>query len=1277
MKTNFTLLFILAFSLNVTAQFSETFESYPTGNMTNQNPSLWNTYFGDYSAATSINVNNAFSFQGSQSGLIDTNRDAILNLGNKASGKWSLTFQMYVPTNKSAYFNIQSTLNANGGSGQMGTSFINGGFNFNQNNLNPGIGNIADTGVTFNFPHDAWFTVELYFNVDNKSHQLKINNTVVNTIVTPFNNDNTVLGGIDFYGGSPESQFYIDNLNYVEVFNPDSTIVTDLNFEQTLIDLNIDSNGLTGDVLESDILATTSINASNRNITDLRGLEAFTNLTTLNLQNNNITEIDVSNNTSLTDLRISNNPLTNGIDVSILPNLEILFADGIGINNLDVTNNSNLEFLFARDNQLNVIDLSNNPNLRFLFLGNNDIALIDLSNNILLERISLYQNRITTFDATPFSNLFLLDLQDTDAGFNLTSVNVTGLTALDILFVGQNLSLTSLDVSTNTALRRLGINDTGISTIDISNALLLEDFYAGIAQLSGNLDLSGFPNLRVVDLFQNDFTSVNVANGNNANLVNLYTGDNPNLSCITVDDINIAYANEANNNWLKGPNQSYQTNCSMSPGSVFVPDDNLEQELINLGIDQSGVLDDTILITEALGTYFLDLNSLNISDPTGLEEFVNLRGLNISSNNLSVINVSTMNELDYLDVSNNNLNTLNINNNLLLKVLYVGDNNLTGINIGPLNLREFGCDANNIVSLNLTNSVDLERLYATNNQLNGLDLSVNTNLQYLFINQNPNIGPLDLNSQTMLIELGASNIGDSTFNLSQNPNLEILQLSDNVITGINLSNNLALREIDLNNNDISGPMDFSNHNALEVVLFEGNNLSQLNLRNGNTNSITNYDTRNNPSLTCIEVDDVAFANANFTLKDAGQNFSTDCLFQDLVFIPDANFEQALIDLNIDTNGLNGNIFRSQAEAVTTLNVDNNNISSLTGIEAFINIDDLRFANNNISSVDLSTLSLLQLLSCSGNQLTGLDLSNNPNFTQLYGDNNQISTISFNNEGIITNFNLRNNPINTLNLSGYTSLTQIDVAFSDITNLNFANTLQVQDIFIDGLNLNVLNLSNNTNLIALNASDLLNLNTFILPTSAPNFVFLRANNSGIPNFNIGTYTALDFVELADNNLTELDASLNINLNTFRVRNNNLLALNLNNSNNTALINLELRDNPNLTCVQVDNVTQANSNVTNGIWFKDATTTFSTNCSLNVSEVVFEDQVTIYPNPFENLVHIKTKETIKNITVSDLNGKIVYRTNETLETINLDQLQGGLYILTIQFEKYQLIKKLIKN
>ena len=52
-------------------------------------------------------------------------------------------------------------------------------------------------------------------------------------------------------------------------------------------------------------------------------------------------------------------------------------------------------------------------------------------------------------------------------------------------------------------------------------------------------------------------------------------------------------------------------------------------------------------------------------------------------------------------------------------------------------------------------------------------------------------------------------------------------------------------------------------------------------------------------------------------------------------IPDGNFEQALIDLNIDTNATKDQqVLTSSIENLTSLDVSGYFISDLTGIEAF-------------------------------------------------------------------------------------------------------------------------------------------------------------------------------------------------------------------------------------------------------------------------------------------------------------------------------------------------------
>ena len=63
-------------------------------------------------------------------------------------------------------------------------------------------------------------------------------------------------------------------------------------------------------------------------------------------------------------------------------------------------------------------------------------------------------------------------------------------------------------------------------------------------------------------------------------------------------------------------------------------------------------------------------------------------------------------------------------------------------------------------------------------------------------------------------------------------------------------------------------------------------------------------------------------------------------FSQTTLIPDPNFEQALIDLGLDTAPINGSVPTANISGVTDLDVSNKNISDLTGIEDFTALTDL-------------------------------------------------------------------------------------------------------------------------------------------------------------------------------------------------------------------------------------------------------------------------------------------------------------------------------------------------
>jgi Leucine-rich repeat (LRR) protein len=94
---------------------------------------------------------------------------------------------------------------------------------------------------------------------------------------------------------------------------------------------------------------------------------------------------------------------------------------------------------------------------------------------------------------------------------------------------------------------------------------------------------------------------------------------------------------------------------------------------------------------------------------------------------------------------------------------------------------------------------------------------------------------------------------------------------------------------------------------------------------------------------------------------------------------------------IDTN-FDGEIQVSEALAIKYLNVTNSQISSLVGIQSFTNLQVLNCSSNVLTSLDLSGLINLQNLYCVGNQLTTLNTNGLTNLIELRCEINQLSTL---------------------------------------------------------------------------------------------------------------------------------------------------------------------------------------------------------------------------------------------------------------------------------------------
>ncbi|MCI2228605.1 T9SS type A sorting domain-containing protein [Polaribacter sp. MSW13] len=123
--------------------------------------------------------------------------------------------------------------------------------------------------------------------------------------------------------------------------------IPDANFKNFLVsDNNINLNG-DSEITMAEAQATTELIMNGIGIADLTGIEAFINLTLLDVPNNNLTTIDVSNNTNLTRLHCGSNQLTI-LDVSDISTLEQVHCQNNQLVELNVANGNNSNFIYMK-----------------------------------------------------------------------------------------------------------------------------------------------------------------------------------------------------------------------------------------------------------------------------------------------------------------------------------------------------------------------------------------------------------------------------------------------------------------------------------------------------------------------------------------------------------------------------------------------------------------------------------------------------------------------------------------------------------------------------------------------------------------------------------------------------------------------------------------------------------------------------------------------------------------------------------------------------------------
>lgn len=93
-----------------------------------------------------------------------------------------------------------------------------------------------------------------------------------------------------------------------------------------------------------------------------------------------------------------------------------------------------------------------------------------------------------------------------------------------------------------------------------------------------------------------------------------------------------------------------------------------------------------------------------------------------------------------------------------------------------------------------------------------------------------------------------------------------------------------------------------------------------------------------------------------------------------------------------------------------------------------------------------------------------------------------------------------------------------------------------------------------------------------------------------------------------------------------------------------------------------LTASNSNGTSSIIAKD---TIQVTSTAGITDLAFSE-ISIYPNPTENVLHINSSLAIKHISIIDLSGKEILTIQNPTKSIHVNQLESGTYMIEVSIE-----------
>ncbi len=743
-----------------------------------------------------------------------------------------------------------------------------------------------------------------------------------------------------------------------------------------------------------------------------------------------------------------------------------------------ITIRGDVTILKCYGNQLTSLDVSDCVTLTTLYCGSNQLTSLDVSKNIALMSLVCTSNQLTSLDVSGCTALTELCCPYNQ----LTSLDVSGCTALTGLGCYNN-TLTSLDVSKNTALYWLNCSSNQLTSLDVSKNTALEYFFCYSNRING-------------EAMTKLVNSLPDRTGKSPGIFRVMDSGSDEKNQCSPSDISIVRDKNWSPMWSSGdPYIASGEWVSTMTTSKAVG------EKISLAIKANG----NVTIEGVGETPQLDgrHHSYTLTSQT-----VTIRGhvasLKCSHNQLTGLDLTRSTALTSLDCSDNKLTSLDLSKNAALTTLKCYNNQLTNLDLSENKaLKTLDCVSNQLTSLDLSNHSTLESLSCEKNQLIRLNLSGCSGLKKLYCQTNQLIR-LDISACRGLTTLRCNGNQLTSLNASGCSSLTVLDCGSNPLRRLDVSSCTALKWLYCQENQLTS-LDVSKNTALEYFFCYSNRINGEAM----TKLVNSLPNRTGKSP------------GTFSVMDSGSSEKNQCSPSDISIVRDKNWnpEDSYGNPYITPGEWVSTMTTSKAVGETiNLKIKANGKVTIEGVGETPQLDGQNHSYT-LTSQTVTIRGHVASLDCSGNQLTGLDLTRSTALISLNCSNNRLSNLDLSENRVLKTLNCVSNQLNSLDLSNHSTLESLSCEKNQLIRLNLSGCSGLKELSCHTNQLIRLDISgcralttlkcNKNQLTSLNLSDCVALQEFYCPSNK------------LTSLDFYTCRALTKLDCSDNALSGID------------------------------------------------------------------------------------------------------------------------------------------------------------